>query len=1001
MALGALDVIGLADTAYGLIENLINHGSAEDFWGTFTDSNEAILGKLDDISARLDEAVIELRTAIGAEVEDVQQQSLLSALARAESARDLLSSAASSDTVDPSDVILAASHAFRDVLAQAKAITDPAFGTVRAESMILSSFAVSYALSARLEVAAVYETAELSSNKIRRQIDDAAEFFENLPKVVTELAESSVSVDVVSHTDTISVFYAVDSNGDAAYRKWDYSYYTIDASFHFGAEVVTISDTTYDEALVASTSEDIAGRAFYHSLFDGFTYVTKSTTTLNIDNRALPSSFVVADRPEGRTFTVNFADGSDKALAVRFYEKLAVSNALSKAGLGADGSNALNLAEKYRTLTDGVELVAFEAPGVSSDAILEGTDGNDLIVGKSGNDVLIGGGDSDLIRGGSGNDTLLGDAGEDRLIGGEGDDFIDGGGNDDAIEPGAGRDRVNGGWGFDVVRLEGDRADYELRYSFSGAGDRLILGLTDSSGDENLLRDVERIVFDDRTFNILYGTGGSGERGSDTITGDFELVVSVAEDGSKTYRRFESDDLIFSGDETDEKGPSSFVRAGGDEVFSGGGDDIVHAGDGYDMVDAGAGDDLVYGDGDDDILYGGAGNDRLFGGTGNDRLSGGKGNDYLDGGSGTDRVHFLAADGTFLSGDGVTFSYSFEEAAFVVHSSQGTDTLKDVETISFLDRKVVVLVDGSEGPVVLDPSGRTWARFFGTDERAALVRAGEGDDTLVGTSGDDLLVGAAGDDTLFGGAGDGDIAAFSGLSRGYSIGSDDGKAVIVTGADGRDTLNHVEFLQFDDASAPFKLILGTDADESVFGTTGSDILLGLRGDDMMIGRDGDDRLFAAGGDDIADAGLGDDILKGGFGNDSLAGNQGNDRLLGGAGDDRLVGGGNYDAPVADRDWLFGGQGRDTLIGGANDDVLWGGKGRDTFVFDGTLDEGSDVIRDFNAARDVIEISGLSAAGVTLAVSSTHRILLELSSGTTVDLGVVEPGAFAVSDIVFL
>lgn len=99
MALGTLDIIGLADTACGLIEDLVDHGSTEDFWGSFTDSNEAIISKLDEISAKLDDAVVQLRSAIGHEVEDVQQQNLLSALARAENARDLLASAGSSDAV--------------------------------------------------------------------------------------------------------------------------------------------------------------------------------------------------------------------------------------------------------------------------------------------------------------------------------------------------------------------------------------------------------------------------------------------------------------------------------------------------------------------------------------------------------------------------------------------------------------------------------------------------------------------------------------------------------------------------------------------------------------------------------------------------------------------------------------------------------------------------------------------------------------------------------------
>ena len=1116
MALGALDIIGLATTAYSLIENLVSHGSTEDFWGSFLDADETILKQLDTINAKLDDAVIELRRAIGAEVEDVQQQALLSALARAESVRDLMASAASSDTVPASDMILDASRAFRDVLAQAKAIVDPSFGTVRAESVILSSFAVSFALSTRMQVAATFETAELSSDKIRRQIDAAADFFQDLPKIVGDLAGSTVTVDVTPVTKTVSLFYFFDPRTNKEYyRNWDYTYYDIKAQFYFGTEVVKISSTTYDAALVQATSNDVLSRELYNWIGDGYQKVKKTSANLLIVNNTLPDSFVVPGRPSGERFEANLSTDAGKSLATSFYKQLAISKAFTLAGLGADGSNALDLAANLRTLTDGVEVVAFTAPGVPKDAVLRGTDGNDLIVGKDGNDVLSGGGDHDLMRGGAGNDMVFGEDGEDRLIGEAGNDYLSGGAGDDSLDPGTGSDRVNGGAGFDVVRLEGNRADYVLKYTYTGAGDGLALEFTGPTGDVDVLTEVERVIFDDKTFNVFFGTSGFRGGGRDWINGDFSLVVKVDENGRKTYRQFESDDLIFGGNESPGgPPPGSDEITGGDYISSGGGDDIVHAGGGEDLVDAGRGNDIVYGEADNDVIYGGAGNDRLYGGDGFDILQGDSGDDLLDGGAGgSDRVEYAVRFGPgveniLLPSTGAVFSYSFADEAFRVQFL-GTDTLVGIEEIWFLDKRIAVVIDTSPGGIQLDVA-TAYSGLFGSLAQGSLVYAGDGDDAVTGTNGDDVIVGGVGNDQIVGGGGTRDVAVFSGVLRQYNFLIDDLGRLIVNGPDGRDLLSGVELLQFADVTIPVNLILGTgnpdalfgneaweaiaglDGDDTLFGNGGNDFLAGGAGNDVAYGGDGDDVIVDGAGSDLLHGGLGedwvvfsgsraeyeiglptrneqvvadgqfitrggvtdhilfaewlvfddvtmrlhytgfgglaadlvgnksdeglfganlddrlsgrggndvmfgiggDDLINAGSGDDIASGGLGNDEIQGGDGDDNLDGGSGNDI-------LLGGAGDDLLIGGADDDVLRGGNGNDRFVFDGSRDEGSDAIRDFNAQEDAVEISGVTAADIILEVARGGRIVLNLSSGTSIDLGVQQPGAFSVDDIVF-
>jgi len=90
--------------------------------------------------------------------------------------------------------------------------------------------------------------------------------------------------------------------------------------------------------------------------------------------------------------------------------------------------------------------------------------------------------------------------------------------------------------------------------------------------------------------------------------------------------------------------------------------------------------------------------------------------------------------------------------------------------------------------------------------------------------------------------------------------------------------------------------------------------------------------------------------------DDMRGTAGNDHLSGGGGNDLLVG-------RAGNDTLDGGAGNDRLIGSSGKDVFTGGSGEDTFIFerytDSTLKQ-PDVIKDFNRAHDIIDLSIMDA-----------------------------------------
>ncbi|MEI6096850.1 MAG: M10 family metallopeptidase C-terminal domain-containing protein, partial [Alphaproteobacteria bacterium] len=85
-------------------------------------------------------------------------------------------------------------------------------------------------------------------------------------------------------------------------------------------------------------------------------------------------------------------------------------------------------------------------------------------------------------------------------------------------------------------------------------------------------------------------------------------------------------------------------------------------------------------------------------------------------------------------------------------------------------------------------------------------------------------------------------------------------------------------------------------------------------------------------------------------------------LMGLGGKDTLRGG-NGD------DWLQGGKGGDVLQGGAGDDRMAGGGGADMFVFT-AADSGRDVIRDFAAGQDHLDLSGFDGVVVSLRRGNT-------------------------------
>ncbi len=294
-----------------------------------------------------------------------------------------------------------------------------------------------------------------------------------------------------------------------------------------------------------------------------------------------------------------------------------------------------------------------------------------------------------------------------------------------------------------------------------------------------------------------------------------------------------------------------------------------------------------------------------------------------------------------------------------------------------------------------------------------LIRARSGDDVLIGGEGDDDLRAGRGDDRLIGGSDDDHLKGGRGADKFVFDPSNpnEGHDVIKDldpGAGDRIVLNAADVLRSAPgvaSASPFGdpgAVEGADLDEdpgwAISESPDGDVVVEHPGGKITIeglafsedlrfadllpaieianaqaGDEGDNRLRGGRDDDFLDGRDGDDHLIGRRGDDLLLGGAGEDDLYGGRGDDLLVGG-------LDDDYLNGGRGNDILEGGSGDDHLRGGGWVDRFVFDpSNLDEGADVIEDFELGVDLLS---LSAADIAKA---TPEVLAKLVAGDASDI----------------
>jgi Ca2+-binding RTX toxin-like protein len=550
------------------------------------------------------------------------------------------------------------------------------------------------------------------------------------------------------------------------------------------------------------------------------------------------------------------------------------------------------------------------------------------------------------VYGQNGADTITGSSSADTLLGGSGNDVINGGGGDDSITGGAGVDQLSGGTGDDQFHIaySGDFAAGE-QYDGGSGTDTVHFDQSDAQVDISgaTLTSIE--VIDTYSSGVALSTAQlqnlTGAYGLFQLTNGGAVSMSginLGEDQNDVFR------LSAAGNNFDLTG--AIGTAGW--VMGGIGNDAITGTDLNDNLSGGDGADILHGGLGADSLSGGNGNDTIDGGEGDDQIQGGAGADILTGGNGNDTYYVDRAD-----------DLAFENA------SEGTDTV--ISTAGYY------LYANIENLTLAAGAGD----IFGVgNELANTIMGNEGSNLLIAGAGDDIVHGGAGVDSLF-------------------------------GQDGADHL-------FGDAGIDY--LVGGNGDDVLDGGIEADALYGEDGNDTLIGGSDfqTDILVGGNGNDIlhGDSGLGDyDLMDGGAGDDAYyvdtpadltfeAVNGGIDTVyanISGAGYylyanvENLVLQGttpygvgneldNHLTGNASANYLLGGGGNDILNGKAGNDVLFGEAGADTFVFEhGT---GGDVIGDFLAGTDKIDLTAFGFADYQTLVNSMH----ELNGTTAIDLG---------------
>lgn len=817
-----------------------------------------------------------------------------------------------------------------------------------------------------------------------------------------------------------------------------------------------------DDLLIsAGTNDTLDGGAGHDTIFvsDGATLTLAATSFTGVDADEIV--FTGTQSSDRVTVTIDPSYNASSQRAVLRFSDTGTSVAFLTQGTNVVLGDSLG----KLTFVDGVTWAQADLRqrlrGIATDGAdvlralyglndsLDGLGGNDAIYGASGNDTLLGGDGDDWLNGQEGNDLLVGGLGSDEMLGGEGaDTYASGAGNDamrdfsttsndvyryvlgdglDIIDDRGGNDRLEFGQGTGqgdvrVVRNGGGIVELHLAEL-----DRIVLGVTTSTGALDLQRIVETLRFED---------------GSEWDVARIKQESLKSTAGADSIYGFETNDTIDGAD----------------------GDDTIDGLHGDDALYGGSGNDLLWDPAGDDTMYGGAGDDYLLGGAGNDVLVGGTGNDYIQTDAGDNIIHFALGDGAdtiSLGGrtDRIEFGAGITAATLsmrqVAHSlvvSTGTSDSITMEglfhgltgamnstglSIRFADQSMWTTAD-----IEAEVLRQALLVTDGADERylspySDNLNGGDGDDTLHGLGGNDTLLGGRGEDRLLGGIDNDNLQGGAGND---TLEGEDGDDTLL-GGDGDDILRggYGGSDTFDGGAGNDILEDLQGADVVYFGRgDGQDVVAtvtysaygvdsaiefkpGISPSDVVARRVWDGQYPGLAGLELSIVGTTDRIVANSFFNPGtysviqqvrfsdgtiwdatriqqevasshlvrLVGTELADTLIGGSGSDALYGLGGNDSMTGNtgNDTLDGGEGNDTMVGGAGDDVYVVNTIAD--VIREAIGEGTDTVQSSITLTLGSNLENLTLTG-TAAISGTgnarNNILTGNSANNTLNGG---------------
>lgn len=253
-----------------------------------------------------------------------------------------------------------------------------------------------------------------------------------------------------------------------------------------------------------------------------------------------------------------------------------------------------------------------------------------------------------------------------------------------------------------------------------------------------------------------------------------------------------------------------------------------------------------------DYLFGTAGNDTIDAKGGKDVVNGSLGNDEIDGGgSEYDQVDYSGAASDY------TFTANDDGSVTVVHPTNGTDTLKNIDGFWFTGEGKWYPLEDLIGD---QPGGGQGETIEGTDDDDYLVGT-SGDDDIDGKDGRDVIRGSKGDDNIDGGGSEYDQVDYSGAAEDYTFtANDDGSVTSAHDTNGTDTLKNIDGFWFSGEGKWYAIddvvdLVPTDIEgEEINGTNKADFLAGTNGNDEINGRGGRDVIKNSLGNDIIDGG---------------------------------------------------------------------------------------------------------------------------------------------------